>query len=82
MADGAGAGLWLVKGAEEFVRFAHPITRLPQGRADPARRLQWTSFLVRAAAPAARTLRRASAAPGATSSSSRLRKACAFAHAV
>jgi len=73
---------WLVKGAEEFVRFAHPITRLIQGRADPSRRLQWTGFLVRAAAPAARTLQQASAAPGATSSSSRLRKACAFAHAI
>lgn len=81
MAASAGAGFWLVKGAEECVRFAHPITRPTQGRADPARRLQWTGFPVRAAAPAARTLRTASAAPGATSSSSRLRKACASAHA-
>jgi hypothetical protein len=53
----AGAGFWLVKGAEECARCARPITRLIHGRADPARRLQRTSFQVRAAAPAARTLR-------------------------
>ena len=53
----AGAGFWLVKGAEEFARCARPITRPTQGRANPARRLQWTGFLVRAAAPAARALR-------------------------
>src|SRR5262245_44859580 len=45
-----------------------------QSCADPARRLQWMGFPVRAAAPAARTLRKASAAPGAASGSGRLRK--------
>jgi len=52
------AGSWLVKGAEECARFARPITRLPQGRADPARRLQWRRLDRSVAGEAARRLDR------------------------
>ena len=59
------ASRWSRRGG---VRASRPITQPMSSRASPARRLHFTPFLVRAAVPAARTLRPASAAPGATAS--------------
>jgi hypothetical protein len=57
------------------VRASRPITRPMSSRAGPARALHFSPFLVRAAAPAARTPWPARSAPGATASTAAIEEA-------